>query len=215
MGEHPPQRTHADACSFRELWPKCQPKVWLAMPPRFLKDIKDRVAEAEAAASSSSHPSSSSSSRPPGSEAGKRKGKHPWRPGLKQRLQIEGTDEGKDGNDQGAMLGLLRDQWSKGAMSTVAVQRFAEAAGQDGASGGLPKLRKIGYDGKFPNNTQRDLMRALVPSRLAWSVLRNRPNSWQEWPATDQSAPVSPSPPNVCPIVRGAQRNLFPNRPKG
>jgi hypothetical protein len=58
------------------------------------------------------------------------------------------------------MYTLLREKWSKGELSSVEVQEFAAAAGEDGCAR-LPKLRKLGASGKQSGNANRDLARAL------------------------------------------------------
>jgi hypothetical protein len=118
--------------------------------------LKQRVAEAEAA--NPSHEAASSSCEAPGRKP-PQNANVPYASTLKRRLGIDTKGSSSTGQE-GSMYTLLREKWAKGDISSVEVQEFAAASGEDGDDR-LSKLRKLGASGRQSGNANRDLARAL------------------------------------------------------
>ena len=66
---------------------------------------------------------------------------------------------GSSSHDSRPLLNLLKAEWAKGALPPWKVQSYASAAGAGGVQS-LEDLSRVGAEGKYKNNAQRDLMRA-------------------------------------------------------
>ena len=66
---------------------------------------------------------------------------------------------GSSSHDSRPLLNLLKAEWAKGALPSWKVQSYASAAGAGGVQS-LEDLSRVGAEGKYKNNAQRDLMRA-------------------------------------------------------